>query len=60
MFAIWSPALLPVIVMGTERLCWHACAQIHPWTVWVYWISPLQYAQQAVSVNEFLAGPGQL
>jgi hypothetical protein len=30
--------------------------QIHPWTIWGFWISPLMYAQQAISVNEFRAG----
>jgi hypothetical protein len=28
---------------------------IHPWWIWGYWISPLSYAQNAISVNEFLA-----
>lgn len=36
-------------------MCYGAC-QIHPWTIWGFWISPLMYAQQAISVNEFLAG----
>lgn len=33
-----------------------AAPQIHPWTIWGFWISPLMYAQQALSINEFLAG----
>ena len=32
------------------------CAQIHPWTIWLFWSSPLMYAMQAISVNEFTAG----
>ncbi|KAI5408719.1 ABC transporter G family member 31 isoform X2 [Lathyrus oleraceus] len=28
---------------------------IKPWWVWAYWLSPLNYAQRAVSVNEFTA-----
>ncbi|KAK9906410.1 hypothetical protein WJX75_001426 [Coccomyxa subellipsoidea] len=32
-----------------------AYPQIHPWTIWGFWISPLMYAQQAISVNEFRA-----
>ena len=30
--------------------------QIHPWTIWLFWSSPLMYAMQAISVNEFTAG----
>ena len=30
--------------------------QIHPWTIWLFWSSPLMYAMQALSVNEFTAG----
>ncbi|KAA3458575.1 ABC transporter G family member 31-like [Gossypium australe] len=29
--------------------------QIKPWWVWASWLSPLQYAQRAVSINEFTA-----
>jgi uncharacterized membrane protein YbhN (UPF0104 family) len=28
---------------------------IKKWWIWGYWISPLNYAQQAISVNEMLA-----
>lgn len=27
---------------------------IKSWWIWGYWISPLMYAQNAMSVNEFL------
>ena len=30
--------------------------QIHPWTIWLFWSSPLMYAMEALSVNEFTAG----
>ncbi|TYJ46177.1 hypothetical protein E1A91_A02G103200v1 [Gossypium mustelinum] len=29
--------------------------QIKPWWVWASWLSPLEYAQRAVSINEFTA-----
>lgn len=29
--------------------------EIHPWWIWGYWISPLNYAQSALCINEFLA-----
>ncbi|DBA84895.1 TPA: transcription factor [Trebouxia sp. C0004] len=32
---------------------------IHPWTVWIYWMNPLQYAQKAILVNEFTGGHWQ-
>lgn len=25
----------------------------HPWTIWLYWATPLSYAQNALSINEF-------
>jgi ABC-type multidrug transport system permease subunit len=28
---------------------------VHPWWIWGYWLSPLSYAQNAITVNEFLA-----
>ena len=28
---------------------------IKPWWKWGYWLSPLNYGQRAISVNEFLA-----
>ncbi|KAG0577501.1 hypothetical protein M758_5G154100 [Ceratodon purpureus] len=28
---------------------------IKPWWIWGYWVSPLNYAQSALSINEFLA-----
>ncbi|KNA04513.1 hypothetical protein SOVF_198570 [Spinacia oleracea] len=30
-------------------------AMIKPWWTWAYWVSPLSYAQTAISVNEFSA-----
>ncbi|KAL2898951.1 ABC transporter G family member 31 [Bienertia sinuspersici] len=30
-------------------------AMIKPWWIWAYWVSPLSYAQTAISVNEFTA-----
>lgn len=29
--------------------------QIKPWWIWGYWVSPLSYAQSAITVNEFFA-----
>lgn len=29
-------------------------ADIQPWLAWAYWVSPLTYGQNAVSLNEFL------
>ncbi|KAK9734714.1 hypothetical protein RND81_04G158400 [Saponaria officinalis] len=29
--------------------------KIKPWWIWAYWLSPLSYAQAAISVNEFTA-----
>lgn len=28
-------------------------ATIKPWTVWLFWIDPLAYAQRGILVNEF-------
>jgi hypothetical protein len=28
---------------------------IKPWWAWGYWISPLNYGQRAISINEFTA-----
>ncbi|KAG9132781.1 hypothetical protein Leryth_014063 [Lithospermum erythrorhizon] len=44
-------ALLTVLVMGGFIL---SRDDIRPWWSWVYWISPLMYGQNAISVNEFL------
>ncbi|GAA0140844.1 ATP-binding cassette [Lithospermum erythrorhizon] len=44
-------ALLTVLVMGGFIL---SREDIRPWWSWVYWISPLMYGQNAISVNEFL------
>jgi hypothetical protein len=38
--------LLPVLEYLTES--------IPAWWIWGYWISPMMYAQNAISVNEFL------
>jgi ABC-2 type transporter len=33
----------------------------HPWTIWLYWATPLSYAQNALSINEFaVRAPGQM
>jgi ABC-type multidrug transport system permease subunit len=29
-------------------------ADVKKWWIWGYWISPLSYAQNAISTNEFL------
>lgn len=33
----------------------HFSGMIKPWWLWGYWLSPLNYGQRAVSVNEFTA-----
>ena len=43
--------------LAPENFLTFCCgAQIHPWTIWLFWSSPLMYAMQAISVNEFTAG----
>ncbi|CAK7353518.1 unnamed protein product [Dovyalis caffra] len=46
-----SFALLAVLVMGGFIL---SRDNVKPWWVWGYWVSPMMYVQNAVSVNEFL------
>ncbi|KAJ3670859.1 hypothetical protein LUZ60_008285 [Juncus effusus] len=46
-----SFALLIMMVLGGFIL---SHDNIKPWWVWGYWISPLMYAQNAISTNEFL------
>lgn len=46
-----SFALLMVLLLGGFLLSRH---DIKGWWIWGYWISPLMYAQNAISVNEFL------
>ena len=53
--------VLPVAVMILKDKCTLLTVlmmllQIHPWTIWLFWSSPLMYAMQAISVNEFTAG----
>jgi hypothetical protein len=33
----------------------YSAANIPPWWIWGYWLSPFTYALNALSVNEFLA-----
>ncbi|CAO2840837.1 unnamed protein product [Amaranthus hypochondriacus] len=47
-----SAALLGVLCLGGFII---PKAMIKPWWIWAYWISPLSYAQNAISVNEFTA-----
>ncbi|XP_078168184.1 ABC transporter G family member 36-like isoform X1 [Carex rostrata] len=46
-----SFALLIVLVLGGFIL---ARESVKKWWIWGYWISPLMYAQNAISVNEFM------
>ncbi|KAJ8497976.1 hypothetical protein OPV22_008528 [Ensete ventricosum] len=46
-----SFALLILLVLGGFIL---SREQVKKWWIWGYWISPLMYAQNAISVNEFL------
>ncbi|KAJ0554077.1 putative ABC-type sulfate transporter [Helianthus annuus] len=45
-----SAALLSVVLMGGFIM---PKDMIRPWWIWGYWVSPLSYAQNAISVNEF-------
>ncbi|XP_010670733.2 pleiotropic drug resistance protein 1 [Beta vulgaris subsp. vulgaris] len=44
-------ALVTLIVLGGFIISRH---NVKKWWIWGYWISPLQYGQNALSVNEFL------
>ncbi|KAJ0972688.1 hypothetical protein J5N97_020647 [Dioscorea zingiberensis] len=44
-------ALLIVYVLGGFLI---SKDEIQPWWIWGYWISPMMYGQNAVSINEFL------
>ncbi|CAL9097409.1 unnamed protein product [Musa acuminata var. zebrina] len=46
-----SLSLLILLVLGGFIL---SREQVKKWWIWGYWISPLTYAQNAISVNEFL------
>ncbi|KAK9802906.1 hypothetical protein WJX73_004507 [Symbiochloris irregularis] len=48
--ACGSLLLLGVLLMGGFVL---AKPTIKPWTVWLFWIDPLAYAQRGILVNEF-------
>ncbi|KAI9393540.1 hypothetical protein POPTR_006G248500v4 [Populus trichocarpa] len=48
---VGSFALLAVLVMGGFIL---SRDNVKSWWIWGYWVSPLMYVQNAVSVNEFL------
>ncbi|URD80850.1 Plant PDR ABC transporter associated [Musa troglodytarum] len=45
-----SFALLAIFLLGGFIVPKDA---IKPWWIWAYWISPLQYGQRAIAVNEF-------
>ncbi|KAJ4977881.1 hypothetical protein NE237_008661 [Protea cynaroides] len=47
-----SAALLIILMLGGFVL---PKAMIKPWWIWAFWLSPLQYAMNAISVNEFTA-----
>ncbi|KAH9661866.1 ABC transporter G family member 31 [Citrus sinensis] len=47
-----SSSLLIVFLMGGFII---PKESIKPWWRWAYWVSPLSYAQSAISVNEFAA-----
>ncbi|MQM16819.1 hypothetical protein Taro_049778 [Colocasia esculenta] len=44
-------ALLVVFVLGGFVI---SKDDIQPWWIWGYWVSPMMYGQNAVSINEFL------
>nr|QVT92296.1 ABC transporter [Salvia miltiorrhiza] len=47
-----SAALLIFFLLGGFIL---PKGMIKPWWLWAFWVSPLSYGQQAISVNEFIA-----
>ncbi|XP_074329259.1 ABC transporter G family member 31-like isoform X2 [Apium graveolens] len=47
-----SAGLLIVFVLGGFIV---PKGMIKPWWIWAYWVSPLSYGQNAISVNEFTA-----
>ncbi|XP_071737932.1 ABC transporter G family member 31-like [Rutidosis leptorrhynchoides] len=47
-----SAALLVIFLLGGFIM---PKDMVKPWWVWGYWVSPLSYAQNAISVNEFTA-----
>ncbi|KAK8562398.1 hypothetical protein V6N12_010479 [Hibiscus sabdariffa] len=47
-----SSAILLILLLGGFLV---PKDQIKPWWAWASWLSPLQYAQRAVSINEFTA-----
>ncbi|XP_062171942.1 ABC transporter G family member 31 [Alnus glutinosa] len=47
-----SAALLVIFLMGGFII---PKSMIKPWAVWAFWLSPLSYGQNAISVNEFTA-----
>ena len=50
--ACGSLALLTIMLMGGFVI---PKSSVHPWVVWLYWIDPLQWAQRAITINEFSA-----
>ena len=50
--ACGSLSLLTIMLMGGFVI---PKASVHPWVVWLYWIDPLQWAQRAITINEFSA-----
>ncbi|XP_007016113.2 PREDICTED: ABC transporter G family member 31 [Theobroma cacao] len=47
-----SAALLVIFLLGGFLI---PKDKVKPWWVWASWLSPLQYGQRAISVNEFTA-----
>ncbi|KAG2673155.1 hypothetical protein I3760_13G076600 [Carya illinoinensis] len=47
-----SAAILVVFLLGGFII---PHSMIKPWWIWAFWVSPLSYAQRAISVNEFTA-----
>ncbi|XP_020113539.1 ABC transporter G family member 51 [Ananas comosus] len=45
-----SAALLAIFLLGGFIV---PKAEIKPWWIWAFWVSPLTYGQRAISVNEF-------
>jgi hypothetical protein len=51
---ILVPIELPAVSMCTNHFHFYVTDSIKKWWIWGYWISPLMYVQNAISVNEFM------
>lgn len=41
-------------IKSSQKICYFVSVDVKSWWLWGYWISPLMYGQNAITVNEFL------